>query len=172
MSKPTLDELIEQTPTELSPERDLWPDIATKLEQSAASKPALNVSWRGLSIACSLLLAALLGYQFSQHRVDNDPQMLAMLATLKQQHQQQIALLEQSGHFGQWQKASLTAPLSQGVSQLQEASDKIYHALEQNPRDQQLWQLWLWTQQRQIELLTQGQQLPTQMNSVQQGLQI
>ncbi len=96
--------------------------------------------------------------------------MLAMLEQLQYQHQQQVKQLEASVNFGEQQKVSMTTPLSRGIDELREAATQIFQALKQDPTDQQLWQLWLWVQQREIELLTWGEQLPTQLD--QQGISI
>ncbi|WP_417764098.1 hypothetical protein [Shewanella chilikensis] len=170
--QPTLEQLIEQLPREKTPERDLWPEIAARLEQSQPPKAAKSSNgWRNQAIACSLLLVFLLGYQgLQQPQSRVDPQMLAMLEQLQYQHQQQVKQLEASVNFGQWQKVSMTTPLSRGIDELREAATQIFQALKQDPTDQQLWQLWLWVQQREIELLTRGEQLPTQLD--QQGISI
>ncbi|WP_447078959.1 hypothetical protein [Shewanella algae] len=170
--QPTLEQLIEQLPREKTPERDLWPEIAARLEQSQPPKAAKSTNgWRNLAIACSLLLVSLLGYQGLQQTQSRvDPQMLAMLEQLQYQHQQQVKQLEASVNFGQWQKVSMTTPLSRGIDELREAATQIFQALKQDPTDQQLWQLWLWVQQREIELLTRGEQLPTQLD--QEGISI
>ena len=46
------------------------------------------------------------------------------------------------------------------VYELRRAATQIYQALQANPTDKQLWQLWLWVQQRELDLLQQGQNYP------------
>ncbi|MCH1921555.1 hypothetical protein L9G15_19205 [Shewanella sp. A3A] len=167
MSKPSLEQLLEHAPKAIAPERDLWPQIEQRL--TAASKPR---PMRQMLAASVLVVVGALSYALWQPQQRPNPELLAMLAELQQQHQQQMAQLEQKSQWVQWQPASLTTPINQGVSELQQASDKIYHALQQDPQNQQLWQLWLWSQKRQIELLTQGQQLPVPANNPTQGIRI
>lgn len=174
MSKPSLDEMIEQLPKELTPQRDLWPTIARRIEQAQPQRSSWQGSWKQFAVACSLLLLGGFGYRlwFAEPQAVNDPQMLAMMAQLRQQHEQQVNLIEKNSHFNQWQHASLTEPLSRGVDELRTASEQIYQALQKDPKDQQLWQLWLWAQQREIELLTQGQQLPEKIYADKKGTRI
>lgn len=174
MSKPSLDEMIEQLPKELSPQHDLWPAIARRLDTAPVRHRGWHSSWKQFAVACSLLLLGGFGYRlwFSEPQAVSDPQMLAMMAQLRQQHEQQVNFIEKNSHFNQWQHASLTAPLSRGVDELRTASDQIYQALQKDPKDQQLWQLWIWAQQREIELLTQGQQLPEKMYAEKKGTRI
>ena len=172
---PKLDDLLAQAPTEIAPERDLWPQIAAKLQTPAEPTPRAAHGWlKQTAIACGFILFGAMSYDLwqSSHSNSDNQQLLAMLTQLQHQHQQQISQLEQATQFAHWQHASMTAPFSQGVEQLQQAANKIYQALQQDPQNQQLWQLWLWSQQRQIELLTQGQQLPASAQPSTQGIRI
>ncbi|QUN05139.1 hypothetical protein KDN34_13145 [Shewanella yunxiaonensis] len=174
MSQQSFDELIEQLPRELTPKKDLWPEIAHQLEQAPSHHAMSTSAWKQFAIACGLLLLGGFGYRLwlPQQENPNDAQMLAMMAQLRQQHEQQVTFIEQHSHFNQWQHASLTAPLSRGVDELRAASAQIYLALQKDPKDQQLWQLWIWSQQREIDLLTQGQQLPERIYAEKKGTRI
>ncbi|MFQ6370910.1 hypothetical protein [Shewanella sp. YIC-542] len=174
MNKTSLDEMLRQLPEELTPQRDLWPGIARRLDASEKTQPQGIAHWKQFAIACSLLLLGGVGHHLwlQSSPAETPSQMLGMMAQLQAQHQQQVQFLEQHGHYQQWQHIGLTAPISQGVDELRSASEQIYQALQKAPQDTQLWQLWLWTQQREIELLTQGQQLPETVYAKQQGTHI
>lgn len=167
MSKPSLEQLLEQAPNAMAPERDLWPQIQQRLSPQRKVLPL-----RQMLAASVLVIVGALSYALWQPQQTLNPELLTMLAELQQQHQQQLAQLEQKSQWAHWQPASLTTPINQGVNELQQASNKIYQALQQDPQNQQLWQLWLWSQKRQIELLTQGQQLPVTAHESTQGIRI
>lgn len=175
MPTPPLDDLLEQLPREIAPARDLWPEIAANMQQPRRQKHQPVSRWlKQTAMACGFILLGAVSYRLwlAPATTHEKAPLLAMLAQLQQQHQQQITQLEQSTEFAQWQHTGMTAPLSQGVEQLQQAANKIYQALQRDPQNQQLWQLWLWSQQRQIELLTQGQQLPANAQPSTQGIRI
>ncbi|MGL5410652.1 MAG: anti-sigma factor, partial [Shewanella sp.] len=66
-----------------------------------------------------------------------------------------------------WQIRSVSTGLEQGLSELRLASTQVFQALQTDPTNKQLWQLWLWVQQRELDLLQQAQKLP--MNHSLQG---
>lgn len=97
-----------------------------------------------------------------------DPATLAQLLTqIATSHQAQVDALENNPHAQAWQASYIGAPLEQGLTELRLAATQIFQALNANPTDQQLWQLWLWVQRRELELLQQGQKLP--LNRTTQG---
>lgn len=97
-----------------------------------------------------------------------DPATLAQLLTqIATSHQAQVDALENNPHAQAWQASYIGAPLEQGLTELRLAATQIFQALNANPTDQQLWQLWLWVQSRELELLQQGQKLP--LNRTTQG---
>ncbi|MCL1041896.1 hypothetical protein L2712_09620 [Shewanella marisflavi] len=154
----TLRRLIHDAPTDMTPERDLWPSIAKGLDAPTASSPSY---WRPVAIASTLLLALLVGkISFSPEAPEgqNDA-LLHTLAAIEAQHQTNIAALTLTKQVD-WKTSPYSQPVEQGIEQLRTAAKEIYEALKLNPTDKQLWQLWLWTQQREIELIKQGQKLP------------
>lgn len=152
------------------------------------------------AMAASVLLVALIGYQqlplfgilgSNGNNADLSPELakvtqaeprdaksnpadsatLAQLLTqIAASHQAQVDALENAPHAQAWQASYIGAPLEQGLTELRLAATQIFQALQANPTDQQLWQLWLWVQRRELELLQQGQKLPlnrtTQGNSI------
>lgn len=54
----TLKRLLEETPREMTPERDLWQGVELRLD---APKDSPRSYWRPMAIASTLLLALLVG---------------------------------------------------------------------------------------------------------------
>ncbi|GIU15972.1 hypothetical protein [Shewanella sp. MBTL60-007] len=162
-----LTQLINQAPQELAPQKDLWDGIERQLDKAELEQthsPKTSVFSR-LAVASIVLLVGLLGMNIWQHNGEfststKPSPLLATLTEIKQQHQLQVELLSQQQHLTNWQASELGLPLDKGIEQLRKAAEQIYQALQQTPNDKELWQLWLWTQQREIELLQQGQTLP------------
>jgi len=140
-----LQQLIDDAPKTLTPERDLWQGIEKRMDKPLASQPASRQAPR------------LQGAQWA---------IAAMLSQIAQTHQAQVTSLAQTPTVVAWQTSRFSAPLEQGLAELRRAGEQIYQALQANPTDKQLWQLWLWVQQRELDLLQQGQKLPIQ-NSTQ-----
>ncbi|MCL1049367.1 hypothetical protein L2755_06970 [Shewanella abyssi] len=164
-SQDKLQQLIAKAPKSLAPERELWSDIEKQLDKPEYAQPN---HWRRIAVASVILLTGILGTAMWSNGVimplytaqSNASPLLVTLSEIKQEHEQQIALLHQS-HKVNWQATELGMPLNKGIEQLRKAAEKIYQTLTKTPHDKELWQLWLWTQQREIELLQQGQKLPT-----------
>lgn len=173
-----LEQLIANTPKELAPRHDLWQHIEKRMDKplilkTEAPKPYLH-QWPQWAIAATLVLAIFLGFQYqdksslfnAEHLMmlsssqTNDNVLQDLLAQIAQTHQAQVISLEQAPNALVWQTSRFGAPLEQGLEELRRAGAQIYQALQANPTDKQLWQLWLWVQQRELELLQQGQKLP------------
>lgn len=150
--------LLAQTPREMAPERDLWQEIDQRLDAPVSTT---NHYWRPMAIASTLLLALLVGkLSLWPASVDTESDaLLQTLATIQAQHQASVDALSLTKHVD-WRTSPYSQPVEQGIEQLRTAAKEIYEALKLNPTDKQLWQLWLWTQQREIELIKQGQKLP------------
>ncbi|ABZ77801.1 conserved hypothetical protein [Shewanella halifaxensis HAW-EB4] len=168
-----LTQLVKQAPKEFAPQRELWDDIEKQLDKPEFQQTHANVKqmqqWKRLAIASIVLLTGLLGMNVWQQNnlpSPSDSPLLQTLAEIQMQHQLQVQLLSQQ-HLTDWQTTELGLPLEKGIEQLRKAAEQIYQALQQTPNDKELWQLWLWTQQREIELLQQGQSLP--VNPLPQG---
>ena len=163
---PQLVELIEQAPKAIKPQQDLWQGIEKQLDKTDFQQLDLKSNrpqhWRRLAIACMLLVTTLLANNMWQShlRSTTDPGLLLTLADIRKQHLQQVEQLSLQQHVN-WQSTRLSDPLEKGIEQLRQAAEQIYHALQQSPHDKELWQLWLWTHAKEIELLQQGQSLPT-----------
>lgn len=155
-----LTRLIEQTPKEMSPEHDLWNGIEKQLDKAEFHK---TKHWRTTAAASLVLLVGVLVMNIWQppQQVHNENNaVLITLAEIKQQHERLISQMQSDVHQVNWQASELSLPVEKGIEQLRKAAEQIYLALQKTPNDKELWQLWLWTQQREIELLQQGQQLP------------
>lgn len=168
-SQDKLQQLIAQTPNTLTPERELWTDIEKQLDKPEYNQPN---HWRRAAVASVVLLCAVIGTTLWNNsaitptytaQTQASP-LQTTLADIKREHEQQVVLLEQSQKVN-WQSTELGLPLNKGIDQLRKAAEKIYQTLKKTPNDKELWQLWLWTQQREIELLQQGQKLPAADNN-------
>ncbi|MBW0280216.1 anti-sigma factor [Shewanella xiamenensis] len=177
-----LQQLIDDAPKTLTPERDLWQGIEKRMDKPLASQPASRqapllqgAQW---AIAATIVLAVFFGFytqapvktslpeQIASQAADDEQVLQALLSQIAQTHQAQVTSLEQTPTVVAWQTSRFSAPLEQGLAELRRAGEQIYQALQANPTDKQLWQLWLWVQQRELDLLQQGQKLPIQ-NSTQ-----
>lgn len=170
-----LKQLIAKAPRDLAPERDLWSMIEKRMDKPLS--PKVNVPkqghplWPQWAMAATILLAVFFGYQYqgiapralvtAQHSPkDSDKALQTLLTQIATMHQEQVDALEHTPNALIWQTRHLSTPLEQGLAELRRAGEQIYQALQANPTDKQLWQLWLWVQQRELELLQQGQKLP------------
>ncbi|MCE9680580.1 hypothetical protein LZP69_15605 [Shewanella sp. AS1] len=158
-----LDALLAGSSKTMEPARDLWPQIEARLDVPAAKKTA---HWRSVAIASLLLLGVFVGKSYlSTPQIESTSPLLMTMASIQAQHQQQVAQLQTQARQVNWQTSALGAPLEQGIEQLRAAAKEIYRTLQLNPTDKQLWQLWLWTQEREIELIKQGQRLPVKQTT-------
>lgn len=177
-----LQQLIDDAPKTLTPERDLWQGIEKRMDKPLASQTASRQAPRlqgaQWAIAATIVLAVFFGFytqapvktslpeQIASQAADDEQVLQALLSQIAQTHQAQVTSLAQTPTVVAWQTSRFSAPLEQGLAELRRAGEQIYQALQANPTDKQLWQLWLWVQQRELDLLQQGQKLPIQ-NSTQ-----
>jgi len=165
-----LEDLIANLPKELTPENDLWDMIDKRLDapiRHTTKRPSHKL-WRNAAVACLLLITAFIGQKFFNPFLplpEVDSALINTLAEIQVQHEIQIAQLKQTSELVNWQSSPYSSPVETGIAQLKEAAKQIYQSLKRNPTDRQLWQLWLWTQHREIELLRQGQKLPVSQHS-------
>lgn len=159
----TLKRLLEETPREMTPERDLWQGVELRLD---APKDSPRSYWRPMAIASTLLLALLVGkLSLGPTMPDAENEALIQtLAAIQAQHKASVDALSLTKRVD-WRSSPYSQPVEQGIEQLRAAAKEIYEALKLNPTDKQLWQLWLWTQQREIELIKQGQKLPVDLDT-------
>lgn len=177
-----LQQLIDDAPKTLTPERDLWQGIEKRMDKPLTSQPASRQAPRlqgaQWAIAATIVLAVFFGFytqapvktslpeQIASQAADDEQVLQALLSQIAQTHQAQVTSLAQTPTVVAWQTSRFSTPLEQGLAELRRAGEQIYQALQANPTDKQLWQLWLWVQQRELDLLQQGQKLPIQ-NSTQ-----
>jgi hypothetical protein len=155
-----LDNMILDLPKTLAPESDLWEVIERQLD-APETKPKNH--WRTLAVASVIALCLLAGQQVLypvHYTPDTNQILLASIEDIQIQHANQVAELQLLAQKTNWQSNPFSSPVETGIKQLREAATLIYQSLKLNPTDQQLWQLWLWTHSREIELLTQAQSLP------------
>ena len=169
-SENKLASMLANLPREISPPEDLWNKIEGRLNAPLmeTDQKWLHKQWPFLAIAGVMILAVLIGTRLSAPTLtapEANITLLNTLASIQLEHEKQFAQLEQVNRLVNWQNSPYSSPVETGIEQLRQAAKQIYQSLRQNPRDQQLWQLWLWTQHRQIELLKQGQKLPVSLNS-------
>ena len=173
-----LEQLIDSAPKEMSPSHDLWQGIEKRMDKPLMSQTRQSQHGRLWAIAASFILLVALGYtqlpsfnplttqqtELAQNSAmpaqTGDAALRLLLTQIAASHQVQVDNLEQTTNALAWQTSSFSAPVEQGLAELRRAATQIYQALQANPTDKQLWQLWLWVQQRELDLLQQGQKLP------------
>ncbi|MFP8843368.1 anti-sigma factor [Shewanella baltica] len=173
-----LEQLINSAPKGMSPTHDLWQGIEKRMDKPLVSQTRQSQNGRQWAIAASFIMLVALGYSqlpyFNQLTTQQpelaqnsampeqqgDAALQLLLTQIAASHQAQVDNLEQTTNALAWQTSSFSAPVEQGLAELRRAATQIYQALQANPTDKQLWQLWLWVQQRELDLLQQGQKLP------------
>ncbi|MDR9764727.1 anti-sigma factor [Shewanella baltica] len=173
-----LEQLINNAPKAMPPTHDLWQGIEKRMDKPLVSQTRQSQSGRQWAIAASFIMLVALGYSqlpyFNQLTTQQtelaqnsampeqqgDAALQLLLTQIAASHQAQVDNLEQTTNALAWQTSSFSAPVEQGLAELRRAATQIYQALQANPTDKQLWQLWLWVQQRELDLLQQGQKLP------------
>ena len=179
-----LEQLINSAPNAMPPTHDLWQGIEKRMDKPLVSQTRQSQNGRQWAIAASFIMLVALGYsqlpyfnqltspqtELAQNSAmpeqQGDAALQLLLTQIAASHQAQVDNLEQTTNALAWQTSSFSAPVEQGLAELRRAATQIYQALQANPTDKQLWQLWLWVQQRELDLLQQGQKLPIQ-NSTQ-----
>lgn len=173
-----LEQLINSAPNAMPPTHDLWQGIEKRMDKPLVSQTRQSQNGRQWAIAASFIMLVALGYSqlpyFNQLTTQQtelaqnsampeqqgDAALQLLLTQIAASHQAQVDNLEQTTNALAWQTSSFSAPVEQGLAELRRAAIQIYQALQANPTDKQLWQLWLWVQQRELDLLQQGQKLP------------
>lgn len=173
-----LEQLINSAPNAMPPTHDLWQGIEKRMDKPLVSQTRQSQNGRPWVIAASFIMLVALGYSqlpyFNQLTTQQpelaqnsampeqqgDAALQLLLTQIAASHQAQVDNLEQTTNALAWQTSSFSAPVEQGLAELRRAATQIYQALQANPTDKQLWQLWLWVQQRELDLLQQGQKLP------------
>ncbi|WP_413471873.1 anti-sigma factor [Shewanella baltica] len=173
-----LEQLINSAPNAMPPTHDLWQGIEKRMDKPLVSQTRQSQNGRPWVIAASFIILVALGYtqllyfnQLTTQQTElaqnsampeqqGDAALQLLLTQIAASHQAQVDNLEQTTNALAWQTSSFSAPVEQGLAELRRAATQIYQALQANPTDKQLWQLWLWVQQRELDLLQQGQKLP------------
>ncbi|WP_413485806.1 anti-sigma factor [Shewanella baltica] len=173
-----LEQLINSAPNAMQPTHDLWQGIEKRMDKPLMSQTRQSQNGRQWAIAASFTMLVALGYtqlpyfnqlttpqtELAQNSAmpeqQGDAALQLLLTQIAASHQAQVDNLEQTTNALAWQTSSFSAPVEQGLAELRRAATQIYQALQANPTDKQLWQLWLWVQQRELDLLQQGQKLP------------
>ncbi|QBF83854.1 hypothetical protein EXU30_15090 [Shewanella maritima] len=174
-----LQSLIDSAPSDIKPQRDLWRAIEPELtdcRQTSHTQTDNSDSqfWQPLAIAASFACVCLLTWQLIDTNAPapvedstavisepvnyvepvNHAELVDEIHAIAKTHQQQVSTLEHYIQSVSWQDSALI----QGLSELRLAAEQTQKALEQSPANQQLWQLWLWLQQRELRLLKQQRQ--------------
>ncbi|CAM5225380.1 hypothetical protein [Alishewanella longhuensis] len=141
MQNNELDKLLASLPATMSPERDLWPELAKKLPARAAKA---SWSWFSGGLAAALALFALIWWQPSGE------QPVLTVAQLEQQYQQQLSLqLAAIEHineaYGDWQWQ---------LALWQQAIGQVRQALGFYPEDANLQQQLLSLYQQQLDYVS------------------
>ncbi|TKB49386.1 hypothetical protein FCL40_08610 [Ferrimonas sediminicola] len=155
-----LDPLLQELDREISPSRDLWPAIEGRLDRSPLPATPRR-PWLPWAMAACLLLTSLGGFLGGRlSRPAPHAPLLGMLELLQQQHQTQRQQLAPWG-TGTLQLTS-TLPGDQAATEalasIRGAERELFEALQTQPDNRELLQLWLWVQQRELDLINKQQQ--------------
>ncbi|GAA4897105.1 hypothetical protein [Ferrimonas pelagia] len=149
-----LEQLGQHLPKTLTPQRDLWPGIAQRIAPAAVPtrRPA---PW---PLAACLLLGFLLGTLFP-------PQSWQTPASPSWDTEQVLAMLERQHQRRQDQLSHrlprLHSASHRDIEVLRGGSQELLQAIRMQPDNLALLELLLWTQQRELELMTQPITHPT-----------
>ncbi|MBE8167368.1 MAG: hypothetical protein HAW66_03225 [Shewanella sp.] len=164
-----LDQLISELPESLNPKSTLWDEIEAKLDDDVSLKKLTQ--WKSLAIACGVLIAFFAGWQIDKISTTEaalpDTAMIILIDKLYEQHLQQVEnfkpitkpITKQITKQIDWGDNQLNQSINAGITELSNAAQVVIIQLKLNPNDKQLWELWLWLQSREIELLKQEQQI-------------
>ncbi|WP_423187606.1 hypothetical protein ACO1PK_05175 [Alishewanella sp. d11] len=145
MQQNDLDSLLTKLPAEITPERDLWPEITQQLSKPPSKRARLWLS----AVAASLIVAVLFWQSFN-------PEPVIHLAQLEQQYQQQLqqrlaAMTAVNTAYGDWQWQ---------LSIWQDAINQVHLVLRLYPEDSFLQQKLLTLYQQQLDYLSNLTELP------------
>ena len=154
ISDQKLQQDIAQLPSELTPERDLWPGIERALQVKSGErvsnrnrKVVAPVAW-----AASIVAAVLLTWVnvTPQGDTTDSPSLLNVMQTDFQQ-QRQLLLVS----FGQPDISKLSPEMQAELAKLASARQTIEKALLEDPENGDLLNLLRWTQQQELEFIEQ-----------------
>lgn len=148
---------IEDMPTEIKPERDLWQGIELGIERRAntaieSKKKARTNAWH-YSVAASFVAIAMIGWlvvqQVSAPPANQNPSLADLATVLSEQHQEQkqqllVSLQDQPALTENWQDQLL---------ELDEAAGAIKAALAQDPSNTALLKMLQNVYQQQMNLI-------------------
>jgi hypothetical protein len=146
--KPSLQELIDTLPREVSPERDLWPGI-----DHAINLPARpGMSYRPYALAASVLLVLGLSLFYGVRQpipTVADPAIDEYISSLQNEHERskQAILVEfqqQQAMYPQWEDQ---------LHELEEAENVVYDALRRDPDNRELLNILRDVQAKQLKLI-------------------
>jgi len=157
MRNKRLVEQINQQQRDLTPSRDLWPGVANAIIHAEQSRENTN-SRVGLlaAVVAGVLLLPLIWLMLPQpHSGGAETDLVTLLNT---HHQQQKQLLVQSyaDNQAQYRNANYapeTADVSADLERLRMASTALSEALYQDPDNRQLFDMLLWVQAEELELM-------------------
>ncbi|WP_028114015.1 hypothetical protein [Ferrimonas kyonanensis] len=159
-----LDDLLDDLQPEITPQRDLWAGIERQLDRAPlepkAPKPTAR-PWLPWAMAASLLVTSLGSFWLGQQQGGNqDQQFQMMLQLMANQHQQQRQRLQSRFELSQFETVndSQSDAEGSGIQTLRDAAEQLIAALKQDPYNPDLLELWLWVQQRELELMQKQQQ--------------
>ncbi|WP_133407897.1 hypothetical protein [Parashewanella tropica] len=165
MSKMTdkqLDELIDALPNEMAASPSVWQRVQQEIDAKPIRKAPQLLPW---ALIASVVLTAILSWKLFDHESlmlkpeSKSSAILALIDNIERSHQQQVSQLQQSMQLVAWRENPEFSPFKKGLGELRQAMIEVIKQLKQQPQDKQLWDLWLWMQQQELNLLGQEQQV-------------
>ncbi len=151
-SEELLSKKIEELPLEISPNRDLWQGV----ERAIQNKPQVNATHEQskkvfpMAWAASIVAAVLLTWNVFAPQTTDSP--VALVTHMQQsfEAQKQAMLIS----YGQPNLTELPESLQKQLEELASARKAIETALKDDPTNSDLLNLFRWTQEQELELLT------------------
>ncbi len=163
ISEPKLQQLVNNMPKEIAPERDLWLGIERAIspqtsELTNTKTYKKNVFKAPLAWAASVVVAVLLSWQINQLSPQQQDSLItpanfnAVNFLQTSFKKQKLSLL---ASYGQTNTKQLSKDMQQQLQQLENAQKSIAKALVNDSNNQNLLNLLQWTQQQELKLLEQ-----------------
>ncbi|MGB0893635.1 MAG: hypothetical protein ACPGUD_04450 [Parashewanella sp.] len=159
-----LDALLRDLPKGIKPQNDMWRGIEQRMDVGIKDNTdSKKYNWQMFAAASLLLFSVALSWQWlfapDAQNLQANSVMLQLIDQLQQQHQKQVQAYDITVEKVEWRSQTDLKPINNGLKEVREAAAQVIKQLKSTPNDKQLWELWLWVQQKELELLNQKQSI-------------
>ncbi len=159
-----LDALITDLPKEYRVRPELWQQLETRLDVVTSDDATRRKSFAQYALVASIAILMLSSTIFLSttsfftgethaHITMNEP-MALLINKLNKQHQNQVDSILQST-VKTVSTSTTNNEFKTGIAKLKAAQISIIQELKKSPNNKSLWDLWLWTQAQELDLLKQ-----------------